>query len=706
MPKNRSEFGEIAISPLSGQLDLRSPSGRLGIGDFRLLLNASMNEAGKRCRRNGWKKLMSDSGHGFNNQDLHDQLVGSDSHTNFNFPTCVEPPTGCVCPPQSPACVEIQDFTDEMFDDCVAGAISPLPAWNGVIQGTTSCTWGFAYGQSSLNGRELAVMLSFKACPPTVTEDRWVLTVMGKTEDGLSAIIIWQGERSGSVVGTYHRAVGCSSLPTLALANCNACSKPNVTITPPDGAHVTSDTFIFLHAPAGATIYYTTDGGDPDDTSTLYTGPFQLPAGVTVIKAIAYSGDCVSDIAEAEYIIETDFLFQYLCQPGEDEAGQFFEFGPNGNSSDYKWRLRWGFEEVLDVVRLELYETDTSGVWVTGQAWATDNPVFPQELAGVPFAIYPLVIKEGGSPINTQYETTLLEDAASGLHNWNMWGQPFIPLTGFFKLVFIYRDGDGVEQTIYSLISNQCECYEDYGDAGNPYGPEEAYDDYYYCYDGEGGVVSPTSNGIINIDFIRSGAGKTGAAAVGLAGDYWNPYYFPMSLLEQSNDNGRIDNLLWANLDESGATLTFQVDGGNPLATQVWNAQQITFHDDAMMFSAAISVPQDVPTGVVILNVPRGTWDVYVYGHGLLPENICRVFLLTPYRTPNESLRPVQETAVGTGWESNTWVEGQQYVVFRDVTFRANESRDINILFPPQYLDGYTDTQEYYISGIQLVKKA
>jgi len=34
-----------------------------------------MNEAGKRCRFGGWKKLFSDSIYGFQNQDLHDQLL-------------------------------------------------------------------------------------------------------------------------------------------------------------------------------------------------------------------------------------------------------------------------------------------------------------------------------------------------------------------------------------------------------------------------------------------------------------------------------------------------------------------------------------------------------------------------------------------------------------------------------------------------------
>lgn len=689
MPRNKSDFGEVAISPLSGQLDLRSPSGRLGIGDFRLVLNASMNEAGKRCRRPGWKKLMADSVNGFNNQDLHDQLVGDGDYTLAGLPTCVTPPNDCDCPSTTPSCVQIVDYTEDMFSDCVAGATSYAPDWNGVIQGTSTCRWGFSYSQKSLNGRELAVVLAVKACPPAVTVNRWVLTIMGRTEDGTQAIIVWQGERSGGVVGTYHRAVGCSSLTTmLDVENCHACAEPTVTIEPPDGAYVTAGTYVFLHAPAGATVYYTTDGGDPDDSSTLYEGPFVLPEGALMVKAKAYSTDCESDIAEATYTIAEDFLFQYLCQPGEDYAGVFFEFAPNGNTNDYKWRLRFGFDEVVDVKRLEIYETNAAGVWVTGQAWATDNPIYPTEMAGVPFSVYPLVIKDGVTDINTDYETTLVEDLPANLNNWVMYGQPFVPLTGFFNLIFTYVDGDGNEQKVYSLISNQCECQDEYAIS----------DDYSYCYDGEGNDLSPVSRGILNIDFRRGAGVKTGAAKVGQGGDYWNPFAFPISIPE--NEGSAIANLLWADMTDSGALLSPTVDGGELADYQIWDAQLDTGHDDAMMQYTARSVANDLPTGVSILSLPRGRYDVYVYGHGASDSDILKVYLQTPFRIPPESLRPSQQTDADDGWISNNWAVGEQYVVFKNVSWMGSESTDMQILFPAQP----EGSEQFFISGIQLVR--
>ena len=58
-------------------------------------------------------------------------------------------------------------------------------------------------------------------------------------------------------------------------------------------------------ASEGNTIYYTLDGSDPTDASTLYTAPFVVSESCTV-KAIAYDDDDnTSAIASAEFIIKT-----------------------------------------------------------------------------------------------------------------------------------------------------------------------------------------------------------------------------------------------------------------------------------------------------------------------------------------------------------------------------------------------------------------
>lgn len=52
---------------------------------------------------------------------------------------------------------------------------------------------------------------------------------------------------------------------------------------------------VTISAPKADSVYYTTDGADPDMTKTKYTGPFAIASTVTV-KAIAYYGEIASDI--------------------------------------------------------------------------------------------------------------------------------------------------------------------------------------------------------------------------------------------------------------------------------------------------------------------------------------------------------------------------------------------------------------------------
>lgn len=74
-------------------------------------------------------------------------------------------------------------------------------------------------------------------------------------------------------------------------------------------------------ATEGAKIFYTTDGGEPDLTSKLYTGPILITAE-TVIKAIAVkAGMTNSDVAAFTYTVEVSGDDQPGTNPGEDEPG-------------------------------------------------------------------------------------------------------------------------------------------------------------------------------------------------------------------------------------------------------------------------------------------------------------------------------------------------------------------------------------------------
>jgi len=77
----------------------------------------------------------------------------------------------------------------------------------------------------------------------------------------------------------------------------------------PDGGVYTENQSVEIScATSGATIYYTTDGTEPDDNSTEYIGPVTISDVFTTLKAIAYRADTVtSDIATEEYILPPKF---------------------------------------------------------------------------------------------------------------------------------------------------------------------------------------------------------------------------------------------------------------------------------------------------------------------------------------------------------------------------------------------------------------
>lgn len=60
---------------MTGAMDTRTPEGELPLEHFRLVLNMDASGLRKRCRMGGWTRFGVDSPFGFENQDLHDQML-------------------------------------------------------------------------------------------------------------------------------------------------------------------------------------------------------------------------------------------------------------------------------------------------------------------------------------------------------------------------------------------------------------------------------------------------------------------------------------------------------------------------------------------------------------------------------------------------------------------------------------------------------
>lgn len=113
--------------------------------------------------------------------------------------------------------------------------------------------------------------------------------VASKTNTALAALAAASTSVNGAVVTiSPSPAVGTVALPVFS---------------PVAGTYGSTQSVSLVSATAGATIYYTTNGSNPTDSSTLYSGPISVSVS-ELVKAVAVkSGLANSTIASAAYII-------------------------------------------------------------------------------------------------------------------------------------------------------------------------------------------------------------------------------------------------------------------------------------------------------------------------------------------------------------------------------------------------------------------
>ncbi len=92
-------------------------------------------------------------------------------------------------------------------------------------------------------------------------------------------------------------------------------------IAPNGGTFNAAVQVTIISSTLGATIYYTTDGSNPEKSSWIYSGPFILNSSATV-KAKAYKQDFyASNIAEASFTINRKSVCgNGICELGESNA--------------------------------------------------------------------------------------------------------------------------------------------------------------------------------------------------------------------------------------------------------------------------------------------------------------------------------------------------------------------------------------------------
>lgn len=113
----------------------------------------------------------------------------------------------------------------------------------------------------------------------------------------------WLNHDKYGYIGEMHLFRSPSSIYSTA-PECQMAVETPVFVNVPEGAIIDNEYMVTITCPtSGVTIYYTTDGSEPDNSSTVYTGPFAITDNCTV-KAIAYNAQ-----GDYSYVATQEFTF-------------------------------------------------------------------------------------------------------------------------------------------------------------------------------------------------------------------------------------------------------------------------------------------------------------------------------------------------------------------------------------------------------------
>lgn len=132
----------------------------------------------------------------------------------------------------------------------------------------------------------------------------------------------------------------------------------------------------------GEDVYYTTDGTDPTQNSTVYAGPIPMPLGKSVFRFIRIAEGRKSEIVERSYnlVMNTEFtpeeavqkIVEYALQSGkiQDESGSFDE---SGAAYLYQYQYVTNINKIDDFyVIAEIYRGADGTVTRTGNLFAVN----------------------------------------------------------------------------------------------------------------------------------------------------------------------------------------------------------------------------------------------------------------------------------------------------------------------------------------------
>lgn len=180
------------------------------------------------------------------------------------------------------------------------------------------------------------------------------------------------------------------------------------------------------------------------------------------------------------------------------------------------------------------------------------------------------------------------------------------------------------------------------------------------CVVALGLLASASAQTYINVN-LGNGA-KVGQAAIGFGtNDFWNAYY-PTNGDGSLFDPGQLVPLYsYDSTNTDVGMFVFNVALGGTNAT-----------GDVMLDSWLAASGTNLY--VTLTNIPYGSYDLYVYGHGNSNELNSTINVFAAWADYG-----TLSTTNTADWNTNVWAEGVQYVVFRDVMIPKGQNVQITV---------------------------
>ena len=228
------------------------------------------------------------------------------------------------------------------------------------------------------------------------------------------------------------------------------------------------------------------------------------------------------------------------------------------------------------------------------------------------------------------------------------------------------------------------------------------------------GTIPPPQ--LINVQFGPNNGtltAKTGKAAYGNSwADYWNPC--TMSVLSGNNCSLNFNNLSNAAGHMTSASISLSCHSFKGY----WTAQG--YFNDPLMKTDAEVWGNDASGSITIsglstvgINGQDALYDIYLYGSGgpvtyqEVTYSANALFTSSPAgKNPLDGSDIFQQsTASSSDWDPNKWVEGNQYVVFRNVHVSASNPNIAITVAPDTGNPANNSAAHAVVNGIQIVPK-